>query len=154
MELIKRIDQDLLASLRERQSVRTAVLRMLKSGLKNFAIAKRVPDTSLTDEQTVGVIRQEVKKRKESIEAFLAGGRAELADKERTEQAILESYLPPSLSPQDLKKVIDGVIADEKLTLPIQFGRLMGLVVKKVAGRTDGDTVKTAVQLYLKPPAE
>lgn len=125
---------------------------MLKTSLKNFAIAKRTPEPSLTDEQVVGVIRQEAKKRKESIVAFTNGGRSDLADKERRELGILEAYLPANMSGDELRAIILTVVEEEKLSTPFQFGRLMGLVVKKVAGRADGETVKQAVQSFVDAP--
>lgn len=149
MELFQSIERDLLTSLRERQQEKTAVLRMLKTALKNFTIAKRMPESSLTDEQVVGVVRQEVKKRKESIAAFMSGGRGELADKERREMEMLEAYVPPGMSVEELSGIITSVVSGENLSPPYQFGRLMGLVVKKVAGRADGETVKQAVQAFV-----
>lgn len=139
-------------SLRERQQEKTAVLRMLKTSLKNFAIAKRISEPSLTDEQVVGVIRQEAKKRKESIAAFTSGGRVDLADKEQRELAVLEAYLPANMSADELRAIILTVVEEEKLSAPFQFGRLMGLVVKKVAGRADGETVKISVQSFIDTP--
>jgi len=147
--LIKTIDQDLITSLRDRQREKTAVLRMLKTGLKNFSIAKKIPEAELTDEQVVGIIRQEAKKRKESVAAFTNGGRKDLADKEAGELTVLESYLPPSLSSDEIEKYIKEVITEKNLAAPYQFGVLMGQVMKKVSGRADGDTVKHAVEAFI-----
>lgn len=139
-------------SLRERQKEKTAVLRMLKTSLKNFAIAKRIPESSLTDEQVLGVVRQEVKKRKESIAAFTSGARTDLADKERRELGMLGVYLPPAMSDAELRALIASVVEEEKLSAPFQFGRLMGLVVKKASGRADGELIKQAVQSFVNTP--
>lgn len=149
MELIQRIEHELLASLRSREMIRTSALRMLKHSLKNFAIAKRVSETSLSDEQVVQIVRQEAKKRKESMEAFESGGRNDLAEKERQELAILESYLPPQLGDAELRRIIMVVVDELELKPPYRFGSLMGAVVKQVAGKADGQTVKKAVEQFI-----
>ena len=146
MTLLETIASDLLQSLRSKDTKRVATLRLLKNNVKNTAIAKRVPEDKLSTEEVIAVIRQEVKKRKESIEAFTAGGRPELADKERAELVILESYLPPALNTEALQQIIHEVIAVDGLQQPYNFGRLMGSVVKKVAGRAEGAAVREAVQ--------
>lgn len=147
--ILNDLERDFLDSMRKREAERTAVLRLLKSGLKNFAIAKRVPESTLSDEQVVGVIRQEARKRKESIDAFRKGGRDELALKEEREFAILESYLPPAMDAGEIQKLIDEVIAEQKLEPPFQFGRIMGLMVKRIGGRAEGSVVKEAVERYI-----
>ncbi|OGY90894.1 MAG: hypothetical protein A3B30_01400 [Candidatus Komeilibacteria bacterium RIFCSPLOWO2_01_FULL_52_15] len=149
MQLIHRIEQDLLVSLKAREQERIGALRMLKNALKNFAIEKRTPMESLTDEQVVSIVRQEVKRRKESMFAFESGGRLDLVARERAELGILETYLPPALAADDLEAVIREVVAERKLSPPYQFGAVMGPVVKKIAGRADGTTVKAAVEAFI-----
>ncbi len=149
MPLIKTIENDYLVSLRERQSERTGVLRMIRNGLKNFAIAKRMPEFELTDEQVVGVLRQEAKKRKESIEAFTAGGRKELADKEQRELEIVSSYLPAELPADEISAIIKEVIEERKIVPPFKLGAVMGPVIQKIAGRASGEAIKTAVEQYI-----
>ena len=149
MQLVERIEHDLLESLKAHEQERVGALRMLKNALKNFAISKREPLEKLTDEQVVGVVRQEAKRRKESITAFTGGGRSDLADKEKAELTILEAYLPAAMPVEELAKFIDEVVAEKKLTPPYQFGMLMGPVVKKVAGRADGQLVKAAVEAFI-----
>lgn len=147
--LLERITSDLTASLRARDSLRTTVLRSLKNNLKNTAIANRVSETELSDEATVAIVRQEVKRRKESVLAFEAGGRSDLAEHEKQELAVLEGYLPASMSKEAIESAIRDVVSEEKLEAPYVFGKLMGLVVKKIAGRASGDEVKEAVQNFI-----
>jgi len=149
MSLIKTLENDYLVSLRERQSERTAVLRMIRNGLKNFAIAKRMPEFELTDEQVIGVLRQEAKKRKESIEAFTAGGRNELADREQRELEIVSSYLPAELRADEIHEIIKEVIEERKLAQPLKLGMVMGPVIQKVSGRASGEAIKAAVEQYI-----
>jgi uncharacterized protein len=149
MALVQQIDNDLKASQLARQAERVSTLRLLKTNLKNTAIAKRVSELVLTDDDVISAVRQEVKKRKEAIEAFEKGGREDLAANERNELAILEPYLPVALSDAELQVAIETVIKENGLEPPLQFGRLMGLVVKQVAGRAEGGAVKAAVEAYI-----
>ncbi len=126
-----------------------STLRLLKTNLKNTAIAKHVSELDLSDQEVIAAIRQEVKKRKEAIESFVAGGREELATQERNEIAILEPYLPASLSTDEITKIIDEVVKEANMQPPLQFNKLMGPVVKQVAGRSDGAAVKAMVEHYV-----
>lgn len=147
--LIQTIENDLRESLRARDEVRTATLRMLKNNLKNTSIARRVAETEFKDSDVIAVVRQELKKRKESIEAFEKGGRPELADKEKAELVILQSYVPASISNEEIRAVISDLVMEKKLTPPYQFGALMGQVVKKIEGRAEGQAVKKAVEEFI-----
>lgn len=150
MSLLTTIEADLRESLKARDEVRTGTLRMLKTNLKNTAIAKMVREDALAETDAIAVVRQEIKKRKEAVEAFRAGGRAELSQKEAAELAILEKYLPAQLGEAEITKLIADTVAESALTAPFQFGALMGAVVKKVAGRADGSVVKGAVEAFIK----
>ena len=94
MTLTQRIDSDLKDAMRARDATRLGVLRMLKSALKYSAIEKSGAAGELDDAEATQVIRKQVKQRQDSIESFEKGGRAELAEKEKDELAILNSYLP------------------------------------------------------------
>lgn len=149
MTLVQTIEQELNDSLKAKQHATTAVLRLVKNALKNTAIEKRVAFEALTDEQTIAVLRSEVKKRKESIQAYTSGNRPELAKAEQDELLIIERYLPASMPAAEIKKIVAEVVAEQQLTPPYQFGSLMGAVVKKIAGRADGAAVKDAVQQFI-----
>ena len=149
MSLLATIDTDLNESMRQRHAERTGTLRMLKTALKNKSIADRVPMEEMTDEQVVGVVRQEAKKRRESIDAFTSGGRSELAAKEQNELLILQAYLPPSMSSEEIAKIIDEIARTLQLAKPINLGQLMGPVMKAIAGRADGQIVREQVQKYI-----
>src|SRR2546430_15735036 len=102
MTLHERVDSDLKEAMRAKDSAKVGVLRMLKSALKYAAIAKSGAEADLTDAETVQVIRKQAKQRQDSIESFEKGGRAELAEKEKEELAILNSYMPQAMSPDEL----------------------------------------------------
>ncbi len=149
MTLVQNIEQDLMESQRAKQHSTTAVLRLMKNALKNAAIEKRVAFEELTDEQAIAVLRSEVKKRKESIEAFTKGSRPELARQEQEELTLIQSYLPALMPAEEIRKIVAEVVTEQKLAAPYQFGSLMGAVVKKIAGRADGAAVKEAVQQFI-----
>lgn len=149
MTLVQKLEQDLIEAQRAKQHERTAVLRLMKNALKNAAIEKRVELGAMTDEQSVAVLRTEVKKRKESIAAFTSGSRPELAEAEQKELQLIEQYLPALMPVEAIQKIIAEVVAEQQLTPPYQFGSLMGAVVKKVAGKADGAVVKEAVQQFI-----
>src|ERR1700751_2813159 len=111
MTLQQRVDSDLKDAMRVKDATKLGVLRMLKSASKYAAIAKSGAETELSDAETVQVIRKQAKQRQDSIESFEKGGRAELADKEKQELAILNSYLPQAMSPEELAKVVRDAIA-------------------------------------------
>src|SRR5947199_9085673 len=98
MTLQERVDSDLKEAMRGKDATKLGVLRMLKSALKYAAIAKSGAEAELSDAEVVQVIRKQAKQRHDSIESFEEGGRTELAEKEKEELAILNSYLPQAIS--------------------------------------------------------
>jgi uncharacterized protein len=149
MTLQERLDSDLKESMRAKDATKVGVLRMLKSALKYAAIAKSGAEADLSDAETVQVIRKQAKQRQDSIESFEKGGRAELAEKEKEELAILNSYLPQAMSPDQLAKVVRETIAEVGATSKGQMGAVMKALQAKVAGRADGKTLSAEVQRQL-----
>ncbi|MBA3831454.1 MAG: GatB/YqeY domain-containing protein, partial [Chthoniobacterales bacterium] len=98
MTLTQRIDADLKDAMHARDAAKLGVLRMLKSALRYAAIEKGGAEGELDDAETTQVLRKQVKQRQDSIESFERGGRAELAEKEKSEISILNGYLPAALS--------------------------------------------------------
>ena len=149
MTLQERVDSDLKEAMRAKEATKLGVLRMLKSALKYAAIAKSGAEAELSDAEAVQVIRKQAKQRQDSIESFEKGGRAELADKEKEELAILNTYLPQAMSPDELAKVVRETIAQLGATSKAQMGVVMKALQGKVAGRADGKTLSTEVQRQL-----
>jgi len=125
------------------------VLRMLKSALKYASIAKSDAEAELSEAEAVQVIRKQAKQRQDSIESFEKGGRAELADKEKEELAILNAYLPQGMSPDELAKVVRETIAEVGATSKAQMGAIMKALQPKVGGRADGKMLSAEVQKQL-----
>jgi uncharacterized protein len=149
MTLQQRVDSDLTEAMRAKDATKLGVLRMLKSALKYAAIAKSDAEAELSDAEAVQVIRKQAKQRQDSIESFEKGGRAELADKEKEELAILNTYLPQGMSPDELAKVVRETIAELGVASKAQMGAVMKALQAKVAGRADGKTLSAEVARQL-----
>src|ERR1041385_99864 len=142
MTLAQRIDSDLKDAMRAKDATRLGVLRMLKSALKYAAIEKSGAEGELDDAEATQVIRKQVKQRQDSIESFEKGGRAELADKEERELAILNQYLPVAMSGEDIARLVRETIAEVGATSRAQMGAVMKALGPKVAGRADGKKLR------------
>jgi uncharacterized protein len=149
MTLAERIDADLKDAMRARDAARLGVLRMLKSALKYAAIEKSGAEGELDDAEATQVIRKQAKQRQDSIESFEKGGRAELAEKEEAELALLNQYLPAAMSTEDLSRLVRETIAETGATSKAQMGAVMKALGPKVAGRADGKTLSQEVQRQL-----
>ena len=149
MTLQQRVDSDLKEAMRAKDVTKLGVLRMLKSALKYAAIAKSGAEAELSDAEAVQVIRKQAKQRQDSIESFEKGGRIELADKEKEELAILNTYLPQGMSPDELMKVVRETIAELGATSKAQMGAVMKALQAKVGGRADGKTLSSEVARQL-----
>jgi uncharacterized protein YqeY len=149
MPLTQRIDVDLKDAMRARDTVRLGVLRMLKSALKYAAIEKSGAEGELDDPEAMQVIRKQAKQRQDSIESFEKGGRAELAEKEKAELAVLRAYLPAGMSGEELAEIVRQTIAEIGATSRAQMGVVMKALGPKVAGRADGKTLSQEVQRQL-----
>ena len=149
MTLEERIDSDLKTAMRARETQKLGVLRMLKSALKNAAIEKGGASATLEDAEATQVIRKQVKQRLDSIESFEKGGRAELAEKEKAEMAVLQDYLPATMDEEELARLVRETIAEVGATSKAQMGAVMKALGPKVGGRADGRTVSQEVQRQL-----
>src|SRR6266481_5428950 len=149
MTLSEQIDSDLKEAMRAKDTTKLSVLRMLKSALKYGAIAKSGAEAELSDAEAAQVIRKQVKQRQGSIGSVEKGGRKELAEKEREELSILNTYLPQSMSTDEVAKVVRETIAEIGATSKAQMGAVMKALQAKVAGRVDGKTLSAEVQKQL-----
>ena len=146
VKLLEQINQDLKQAMKSKNVETTSVLRMLIAALRNKEITLRQDGKAeLSEAQTVETIAGEVKKRRDSVLAYVQGGRQELADKEISEIKILEKYSPERLSDVELEKIIKGII-DSGVA---DFGKVMGQAMAKVKGRADGNQVGGLVKKLL-----
>ena len=137
-----RVKLDLKEALKKKRETEVATLRLLLAELHNRAIALQ---RELTTEEVLGVVRREIRKREESIEAYRQGKRDDLVRKEERELMILKRYLPPQISPQKLKEIIEQTRIEVKAKDRADFGRLMKAVMGKVKGRVEGSIVAKLV---------
>ena len=144
-----RIDQDIKAAMMARETAKLGVLRMLKTSLMNAAIEKGGAGSTLDDSEALAIVRKEVKKRQDSVEAFEKGGRPEMAASEKAEIEILNAYLPQQLSAAELEALVKAAIAEAGATSKKDMGAVMKLVNAKSAGRADGRTLSAEVQKQL-----
>ncbi|MCR4280294.1 MAG: GatB/YqeY domain-containing protein [Candidatus Komeilibacteria bacterium] len=146
MNLVEKIEKDKLTAMKERQALRLSVLRMLSTALKNATISKM---EILTDDEALKIIRTEIKKRQDSIAAFDKAGMADKVKQESQEKEILEQYLPPPMTDEELEVIVKDTLATGNFTQMSQFGQAMGATVKAVGGRADGQRVQTVVKKHL-----
>jgi uncharacterized protein YqeY len=143
MSLQDRVSAEIKAAMLARDADRLSPLRMLKSALGYAQIERKTEN--LPDADVVAIVQKEVKKRRDSVEQFEKGGRAELAVKEKQEIAVLESFLPQPLSADDLEKLVRAVIQELGATGKKDMGPVIKAVQAKAAGRADGKTISTLV---------
>ena len=141
MTLQQRVDSDLKEAMRAKDATKLGVLRMLKSALKYAAIAKSDAEAELSDAEAVQVIRKQAKQRQDSIESFEKGGRTELADKEKEELALLNTYLPQAMSAEELEKVVRETIAELGATSKAQMGAVMKALQDRKSTRLNSSHV-------------
>lgn len=146
MTLLETLEHDMKQALKAGEKVRLQVLRMLRSVIQNAEIAKQAV---LNEADVLKVIQTELKKRKESIEAYMKAERAELAEQEKKEAEVLETYLPEQLTDAELDAIITHTAEKAGVTEKKDMGRLMGAVMKEVGARAPGNRVKERVNAFL-----
>lgn len=146
MKLEEQINSDLKQAMRDKNELALSVLRMLNAAIKNKQIALRKgEEVIVTDELVIETVASEIKKRQDSIEAYLAGGRSDLAEKEKTEAETLKKYLPPEASDEEIEAVVKEVITAGAT----EFGRAMGQSMARLKGKADGKRVGEIVKKLL-----
>ena len=143
MTLQERLAQEMKAAMLAKDAARLGTLRLLKSAIGYTEIERKAD--KLSDGDFIAVVQKEVKKRRDSIEQFEKGGRVELAEKERAEIAVLESFLPQPLSSEELEQLIKATIQELGATGKKDMGPVIKAVQAKVAGRADGKTISGMV---------
>lgn len=149
MTLIERIAQDLTAAMKAQDAARTSVLRLAKAALKNREIDKKAP---LDDAEAAKVLLSLVKQCEDSVEQFQKAGRVELAEKEAAEIAVLQGYLPPEASDEDIAAAVEKAVAETGASSPKDMGKAMkaALAALQAGGKpADGKKVSQAVKQRL-----
>jgi uncharacterized protein YqeY len=147
MLLRDKINGDITAAMKARETTRLSALRMLKAAVMNKGIEK---SHDLDDSEVLQVVSALVKQRRDSIEQFAKAGRTDLVDKETAEIAILETYLPPPASAADIDAAIVEAIAETGAASVKDMGKVMKAVMPRLAGKhADGRAVNDAVRRKL-----
>lgn len=144
--LKQKIQDDLKTAMLAKDEVKLSTVRMLKSAIQYFEIQKGGAGYEATDEDVIDVIGREIKKRRESIEMYEKGARQELADKEKGELEILQTYLPEQLSEVEIRKLVDEVISATGATTMQDMGKVMGALMPSTKGKADGNLVSNLVR--------
>jgi uncharacterized protein len=145
--LTVKIAADLKAAMLAKDVARTSTLRMLKSAIEYHKIEKK--QENLADADVTAVIKKQIKQRQDSIEGFEKGGRADLADQEKAELAILKSYLPEELSQAQIEEIVNTTIAEVGAKTKTDMGKVMKAVQGKTAGHADNRLVSQLVSARL-----
>jgi len=144
MALQEKIQSDLAEAMRNKDSLRLSVLRMMKTAVKNKEVEKMKP---LEDNEVVAVLNTLMKQRKESVEQFRQGGREELARKEEAEILIIRQYMPAAASDEDIRRAIDEAVQETGAASMKDMGRVMKAALARLAGKTaDGARVSQMVK--------
>lgn len=143
-----KLKADLTAAMKNRDEVRLRTIRMALAAVNVEEVAGKEA-RELSDAEIIKVLTREAKKRREAAEAFSGAGRAEQAQAELDEQAVLEEYLPAQLSDEELNRLVDEVIAETGAAGPQAMGQVMKALNPKVAGRAEGGRVAAAVRSRL-----
>ena len=147
MKLFDRVGQDITAAMKAKDQARLAPLRMAKAALMNREVEK---GRALEEAEAEQVVASLIKQRRDSIEQFTKGGRAELAAREAAEIGVLESYLPPPVDPAAIAAAVDAVVAETGASGAKDLGRVMKGVMSRLAGQTvDGKVVNQLVRQKL-----
>jgi uncharacterized protein YqeY len=143
-----RLRDDLTSSIKARDSIRSGTLRMVLTAVTNAEVSGKQA-RELTDDDVLGVLTSEAKKRREAAEAFDAGHRPELADKERAEAAVLAEYLPEPIGEDEVRAIVTAAIEQTGADGMKAMGQVMGVVQPQVKGRADGAVVAAEVRRQL-----
>jgi uncharacterized protein YqeY len=143
MSLIGELEQEVREAMLARDAPRRDALRLIVSSLKS---AEKDLQRPLSDEEELQVLQRERKKRQEAAQAFRDAGREEQAAGEEAELAILEEFMPEPLSEDELERIVDDAIAENKATNMRDMGRVKADVMPQIAGRADGSAVSQLVR--------
>ena len=146
MSLQEQLVNDMKESMKSGDSVKVSTIRMLKAAIKNKEIEKGGTSYKLSDKETLEVIVTAIKQRKDSIEQFTKGHRLDLADKEKKELEILQAYMPPQMSDEDVKAEVKKAIAETSASSQKDMGKVMKVLMPRIAGRADGAVVNRIVR--------
>lgn len=146
MSLKDQITEDMKAAMRAKESERLGTIRLLTAAIKQREVDERI---TLDDAQVTAVIEKMIKQRRDSITQFEAGGRQDLADKEKAELQVLSAYMPAALSEEEIQSAVAAAVAETGAAGPQDMGKVMAILKQKLAGRADMTAVSGKVKAAL-----
>jgi len=146
MALKDQLDADLKSAMRDKDTVKLSVVRMLKSAIKYREIELMKP---LDDAGVLQVLGAEIKRHRDSVEQYRAGHRQDLVDKEEAELTVLQAWLPPQLTEAELKAKVDAAVQAVGAKGPKDMGAVMKALLPEVQGKADGKLVSELVKARL-----
>lgn len=144
----KKIQADLVESMKAKNELRLMTLRMLKAEIQKAKTAKG-SSHELTDEDVLGLVQRSIKQRKEAADQYMAGGAEDRAARELLEVEVLSGYLPVQLTEEEIESIIRSAADEVNPSGPKDMGRLMGKVMPLVKGKAEGNIVRQKVSDYL-----
>ena len=147
MSLMEKLTADMKEAMKQGEKERLSVIRLVRGAVRQAEIDGK---KTLSDDDVIGVITKEVKMRRDSIEEFERGKRADLVKKAEEEISLLMPYLPSQLSIDEVKKIVEEAVAEVGATTAKDMGKVMGTLMPRVKGRADGKLVNEIVRSILK----
>jgi uncharacterized protein YqeY len=149
MGLRDQITEDMKAAMRAKETGKLNTIRLVIAEIKRKEVDERIEITD--DQAVVTIVEKMIKQRKDSITQFEAGGRADLADIEKAELAVLAAYMPAGLSDEEVAAEVAAAVAASGAAGPQDMGKVMAIVKPKLAGRADMTVVSALVKKALSP---
>lgn len=147
---VPELKEHMKQAMRDKDSVALTTIRNVLTACQNECISLgRGPQGELTSEEVTGLLRREIKKLKDSIQQFVDGGREDLATDSKAELAVLEAYVPALMSQDQIKPLVEAKIAELGITDKSESGKLVGTMMKELAGKADGADVKAVIESLL-----
>ncbi|SKA99813.1 hypothetical protein SAMN02745166_03037 [Prosthecobacter debontii] len=145
MPISAQLTEDMKTAMKAKDTVTLNVVRGLKSAIKYAAIEKHGAEGELEEAEAIAVVRKEVKKRQDSVASYEAANRADLAETEKAEIAVLEKYLPAAMSADEVEKLVNSVILELGATSKKDMGAVMKVLGERAEGRVDNRTLSSEV---------
>ncbi|WP_028312592.1 GatB/YqeY domain-containing protein [Derxia gummosa] len=148
MGLKEQINEDMKTAMRAKDSAKLSAIRLLTAAMKQKEVDERI---EITDAVVLAIVEKMIKQRKDSITQFEAGGRTDLADKERFELDVLSVYMPAQLTPEEIEAAVAATVARIGAAGPQDMGKVMGALKGELAGKADMTVVSAKVKAALSP---
>jgi uncharacterized protein YqeY len=146
MSLSDRLNEDMKQAMRGQEKFRLSVIRMVRSSIKNVEIDLR---RSLEDNEVLDILNRELKQRKDSLQDFEKAGRDDLVEALKVEIEIIAEYMPTQLTEDEITVIVKQTIQETGASTKADMGKVMGALMPKVKGRSDGKLVNQIVQQLL-----